>query len=457
MNNISKTLYIPLYGKAYVSQRGIILNDPKAEAIWAAEGFALQGKAKSKWLAYSMAMRAVAFDRWAAQQMEENPDALVLHIGCGMDSRAERVGQCNGCQWVDIDFSDVIEERKRYYTESETYRMLPGDATETGWLETLPQAKTAIVVMEGISMYLKPEALTSLLAALKGRFAKLHLLMDCYTTFGAKASKYKNPINTVGVTMTYGIDDPAQLAEAAGIEYVQEHNMAPEDLIMHLKGLEKTFFRKLFAGKFARKIYRMYAFTAQTASNPEAIVRRAAEDLATLERLGDAIQYLSDLAKQQDGFEGINSMLYRYGDYLFNVGIRFAMEAHASGLKVANSWGIASAPEWIAYIRLTNNKHCVLITRVQGVRESMPLPCSGVDWSHVSPAGAQQLIADAETLQDHKTINDALLSTQTWHVIPSNGRIVISDWSQLHPLASDKQGQEMVENVKMELADRGLI
>ena len=33
MNNVNKTLYIPLYGKAYVSRKGIILNDKKAEEI----------------------------------------------------------------------------------------------------------------------------------------------------------------------------------------------------------------------------------------------------------------------------------------------------------------------------------------------------------------------------------------------------------------------------------------
>lgn len=32
--------------------------------------------------------------------------------------------------------------------------------------------------------------------------------MDCYTTFAAKASKIKNPINDVGMTTVYGIDDP---------------------------------------------------------------------------------------------------------------------------------------------------------------------------------------------------------------------------------------------------------
>ena len=44
MNNVNKTLYIPLYGKNYVSQRGILLTDPMAEELWDEEGFPLKGK-----------------------------------------------------------------------------------------------------------------------------------------------------------------------------------------------------------------------------------------------------------------------------------------------------------------------------------------------------------------------------------------------------------------------------
>ena len=72
MNNVNKTLYIPLYGKAYISRKGIILRDPKAEEIWQEEGFPLKGKSKSKWLAYYMGMRAAVFDRWAAEKMVED-------------------------------------------------------------------------------------------------------------------------------------------------------------------------------------------------------------------------------------------------------------------------------------------------------------------------------------------------------------------------------------------------
>ena len=95
MNNVNKTLYIPLYGKSYVSRKGILLNDPKAEEIWSAEGFALKGKSKSKWLAYFMAMRSASFDCWLQKQMDADPAAVVLHVGCGMDTPLEFLAYLN--------------------------------------------------------------------------------------------------------------------------------------------------------------------------------------------------------------------------------------------------------------------------------------------------------------------------------------------------------------------------
>ena len=105
MNNVNKTLYIPLYGKSFVSKKGILLHDETAEAIWAKEGFPLKGKSKSKWLAYYMGMRAAVFDEWLRSKLSKDPEAIVLHIGCGMDSRVERVGTHNP-QWYDIAFPD---------------------------------------------------------------------------------------------------------------------------------------------------------------------------------------------------------------------------------------------------------------------------------------------------------------------------------------------------------------
>ena len=259
MNGVNKTLYIPLYGKAYVSKKGIILNDKTAELIWEKEGFELKGKSKSKWLAYYMGMRSAVFDNWLKAQMEEDEEAIILHIGCGMDSRIRRVGT-NGHTWYDVDFPDVIQERKLYYQEDEFYHMIESDARENAWIQTIPEGKNAIIVMEGVTMYFKPEELKKLLTDLTNRFNRVNILMDCYTDFAAKASKYKNPINEVGVTVVYGVDDPHTLEEGTDLYYVKEHDMTPDTLVNELSGMEKAIFKKVFAGSFAKKMYRMYEF-----------------------------------------------------------------------------------------------------------------------------------------------------------------------------------------------------
>jgi len=262
MNNVNKTLYIPLYGKAYVSKKNIILKDRRAEEIWEQESFELKGKSKSKWLAYYLAMRSAIYDEWVAQEIRKNPGAVVMHIGCGMDSRVERVN-AKEIKWYDIDFPEVIEERKKYYKESELYHMVSADMRTGKWKNCIEGTRTAIIIMEGVSMYFKPEELKRLLRDLTNHFKRVSVLMDCYTDFAAKATKYKNPINEVGVTEVYGVDEPYILEEDAGLSYVKEHDMTPDYLINELRGMEKAIFKKVFAGSFSKKIYRMYEYKSE--------------------------------------------------------------------------------------------------------------------------------------------------------------------------------------------------
>lgn len=83
--------------------------------------------------------------------------------------------------------------------------------------------------------------------------------MDCYTVFAARASKFKNPINDVGVTWVYGIDDP-RIVEISGITFKREHEMTPTNLIHELCGMEKKVFTNLYAGKISKKLYRLYEY-----------------------------------------------------------------------------------------------------------------------------------------------------------------------------------------------------
>ena len=201
-----------------------------------------------------MAMRAKVFDEWVNQHINE--DIVVLHLGCGLDSRVLRVNA--SCEWYDIDFDEVIKERNKYFSESNTYHMVASDVRDTLWLNKINNSK-ALVVMEGISMYLTNDACKQLFKELTNHFEDVQILVDVYSEFAAKASKYKNPINDVGVHTVYGLDNPKYL-ENEHLHYIQEVEMTPKAYIEQLPSKDQWLFKNLYAGKTASSMYHIYEF-----------------------------------------------------------------------------------------------------------------------------------------------------------------------------------------------------
>ena len=137
--------------------------------------------------------------------------------------------------------------------------MIVGDVRDSSWLTAIKEKETAIVVMEGVSMYLTVDEMQKLTDSLCDHFENLMLLVDAYTSFAAKMSKRRNPINDVGVTEVYGIDDPENY-QCKDLVFVKEHAMTPQKYIDELKGFEKKIFAKLYAGNFSKKLYRLYEY-----------------------------------------------------------------------------------------------------------------------------------------------------------------------------------------------------
>ena len=124
---------------------------------------------------------------------------------------------------------------------------------------TIPEKKSAIVVMEGVSMYLTTDEMRNLTDCLCTHFESIVLLVDAYTSFAAKMSKRRNPINDVGVTEVYGIDNPRSY-QSEKLAFVKEHTMIPQKYIDKLKGFERFIFAKLYAGSFSKKLYRLFEY-----------------------------------------------------------------------------------------------------------------------------------------------------------------------------------------------------
>lgn len=256
MTNESLTLFIPLYGKALMSREDF-LADPTAEEIVSSVDYDFTKVDRSRKLAIYMAMRAALYDGYVRDFAAQHPDGLVLQLGVGLDSRVKRVP----CQnpWYDLDFPDVIDLRRTYFPEDGRYHLIAAPALPADWLDGVPKAQHALVLAEGLSMYLSEGDMRTLMAALQAHFGQVTFIFDAYSKRAAKLSALKNPVNAMKAKIDFAMDDPAELLTGTqGMTAVLNADIITPEAINRLKGLDRWRFR--FMGRFGSSFYRIYVY-----------------------------------------------------------------------------------------------------------------------------------------------------------------------------------------------------
>ncbi|MGO4649627.1 class I SAM-dependent methyltransferase [Nocardia sp. 2YAB30] len=157
----------------------------------------------NQWL---VALRAEQLDDWSADFLGRHSNAVVLHLGCGMDTRAFRLHPPQDVQWFDVDQPNVIELRRKLYDDRAGYRMIGSSVTDVGWLDEIPTGRPALIVAEGLLMYLHEPEVRTLLQRLTDHFACGELLCDTLSPMGPRLSK----MSTNGI-VKWGIRDVREL------------------------------------------------------------------------------------------------------------------------------------------------------------------------------------------------------------------------------------------------------
>jgi O-methyltransferase involved in polyketide biosynthesis len=138
---------------------------------------------------YLVVLRAKQLDDWCADFLVRHTDAVVLHLGCGLDGRAFRLDPPPSVLWFDLDQPGVIELRRQLYTDTEQYRMIGSSATDPGWLDLVPTGRPTLVVAEGLLMYIPGPEVRRLLDRLTARFDHGEMLFDTLPPVAPPMSK----------------------------------------------------------------------------------------------------------------------------------------------------------------------------------------------------------------------------------------------------------------------------
>jgi O-methyltransferase involved in polyketide biosynthesis len=254
-----ETLLIPLFSKA---QDNPIIQDEKAcEVLQHLEYDFQQLKVPEK-TAVMMRMRAKQFDIYAREFIAAHPDALILHLGCGLDSRCLRV-PADDAIWFDLDLPDVIALRRKFYSESDKYRMIASSVTDLTWLDQdFPQGRSVLVIAEGLFMYVHEVELRALVACLHQKFPGCSLVFDAFSKMTADRVQAHPSLNKTGAAIHWGIDDPHELEPWAGnIRFKEEWFFSQSPDIKLLPPFYRIMYRLTSSIQIVQRAHRLLYFT----------------------------------------------------------------------------------------------------------------------------------------------------------------------------------------------------
>ncbi len=201
------TLAIPLYAKARdFRSPHPILGDAKADEIVRTVSLRFEGMRTSG--VPLLVVRAAQIDAWVRAFLADHPDAVVLHLGCGLDARVLRVAPPPSVTWIDVDLPEVIALRRRFYTEGAGYRMLAASLTDPAWIDGVRPGSSVLAVADGVFEYLDPESVRELLARIMARYPRGEAIFDVMNSY-ALGQANQRVHGAVGATLRWAVDDLA--------------------------------------------------------------------------------------------------------------------------------------------------------------------------------------------------------------------------------------------------------
>lgn len=219
LTGVAETLLFTLYVRAMEAQRpDALMKDEKAVALVAQLDYdfsRLKQLRMDEDDKTSLILRNREFDRYAQAFLARNPQAVVVHIGCGLDARFDRVADRN-CQveWYDLDLPEVIELRRKLLGgEGPRHHFLACSALDPAWLEAVSAhgPRPYLFLAEGVLMYIEEAQVKALVLRLRDRFPGAELVFDAFSPYLVRMSNLRMALTKMGARYHWGLADGREL------------------------------------------------------------------------------------------------------------------------------------------------------------------------------------------------------------------------------------------------------
>ena len=221
LSGVPETMLQTLYARARESQGRGVIQDKKAEELIARLDYDFTLAEKDTAMRSGVIARTIVLDKLVNAFLAAHPGAIVVNIACGLDTRCYRMAGFS--HWYNLDLPETIAVRKKLLPESGAISQIALSAMDDWGGQIAESGAPALIVIEGLTMYLTQADVQRIFAVIARRFSRATVLVETMNPIAVKRFKEKS-IEGSHAKFTWGVKDGRALASLLpGFRFVEEH------------------------------------------------------------------------------------------------------------------------------------------------------------------------------------------------------------------------------------------
>lgn len=224
LSGVPETMLQTVYARAKETKTRGAIKDTKAVEIIDKINYDFSLADKDSAMHSGVVARTIVLDKLAKKYLAKNKDAVVVNIACGLDTRCYRM---NGyTHWYNLDLPETIAVREKLLPESGDITQIAMSAMDDWGGEITEHDAPAIVIIEGLTMYLSEKDVNQIFDIISKRFEHVTVLVETMSPTMVKRMKEKS-IKGSKAKFTWGVKDGKELAKLLpNFRHIEDHSLA---------------------------------------------------------------------------------------------------------------------------------------------------------------------------------------------------------------------------------------
>ena len=223
LSGVPETMLQTVYARARESMGRGAICDKKAEEIIGRLDYDFSLAEKDTAMRSGVIARTIVLDRLVGAWLAEHPGAVVVNIACGLDTRCYRMS--GYAHWYNLDLPETIAVRQKLLPEHGEISQIAMSAMEDWGDLIAEQGAPALVIIEGLTMYLSEADVKKIFAVIAARFQTATAFVETMNPMIVKNFKEKS-IEGSHAKFTWGVKNGKALAALlSAYRFVAEHSL----------------------------------------------------------------------------------------------------------------------------------------------------------------------------------------------------------------------------------------